>query len=223
MTLKREPIDTGIFVGEEILVGPRTTKKEREYLKNLALSRFDVDARLAVINKEARDYLESVGERFVPHGVDNTKVPENIKGRDLACVPKKDHASNLAYHDAIMILNYVGMLRDSIQEGNLIQAVALALDLGVISVQFAVRPREKHAITGLRSDERVANMREARSNKLAVKHADVINLFNEISEHYESHERPSDREITKTVAEHLHMKFKTVESVLYRASKKAAK
>jgi hypothetical protein len=209
MTIERKMISTGIFEHEQIIIGPRTTKKEKQYLKSMALSRFDIEARLDVIEKAIRNYMTGVGVRFIPHGVDNTNV--SAKAR-----------SNPAYGDASAILNYVGMLRGAMQDGNIKLAVARALDLGALCVQFDVRPEEKSAAAGREKLAYMQRLRERRSKKISAKHDTIIQLFNELSNQYEPHERPSSRKIANDVSKHLKIKFKTVESVLYRASLKTS-
>lgn len=98
-----------------------------------------------------------------------------------------------------------------------------ALNLGQASIMLYVRPHEPAAKTGRKNRAHLEKMRAGKSKRTDSKHNKVLELFNDLKNQYEPHERPSNRELIRTVAEHLRMKFKTAESILFRASPKSAK
>ncbi len=125
--------------------------------------------------------------------------------------------------DAHSLMYEIIITRDCIKNNDALWAAASAFRAGHIATRIMVRPAEKSAVTGSKSRAYMAKLREARNKKVAAKHDKIISLFNELRNQYEPTEIPSDKKIMRDVSASLRVKFKTVESAIYRARQKSAK
>ncbi len=191
---------SGIFE-REVLIGfdEEAVQAYKRIRENASLKK-----QLKTIKQKALEVLDRHGVREWPKD-----MPTGILG--------SSDNEELNNADAIMSNLYFHGLYEKLQKKDCEGIALYALALGRLDSQLEVRPHEEIAITGRSTRARMAGWRERRSKKVAAKHNKIILLFEEMKNHYEPHECPSDAAIQKAAAQHLKIPFNTVKSILSRA------
>lgn len=200
-------IDSGIFSRKVIKGFGKAEEREYQRIRENAT----LEKLLRDIEQRARAILRK-------HGIN--KWPNDMPFGEKSVFAT---GANEELNNADALLTNLHYLYKNLQSKDCDAIARYALAVGRLETMLDVRPHEKPAVTGRKSRAKMAQWREARSKKVASKHARIMKLFDEIKNQYEAHERPSDREILKTIGKHLGLKFRTVESVFYRTKNKSTK